>query len=246
MGRWRLYLRVLAVGLFGLQGVIHAQSVVVSGSQSAATARFQILDQRVVSFGQHSITFNRVAPPVFSAAAPTPTPAPPQQQYADYLNLTVFATVYDGRYTIAQWFNGDQNLVVASNVNFDYVTDLYGFAEGDTFYGLVAFVGDESSSDADPTTAAWLAQARAALPAGGTPGYLVLSGTECADVVQSLDALHSYYGANKDVLVQQYLQRKAAYAAQLLELKLHPPARPNTVINYWPIKSSVYPTGSNQ
>jgi len=90
-----------------------------------------------------------------------------------------------------------------------------------------------------------LKQARNALPAT-VPGYTVVSGTATADVLQGLDALQVYFEANKNALVQAYSVQQAQFAAEQLQLKLNPPVRPNTVINYWPIKSSVYPTGSNQ
>jgi hypothetical protein len=136
-------------------------------------------------------------------------------------------------------------MVAVSNIDFGYVAGLYGFVEGDTFYQIIAFLGDESSTSADPETAAWLKQAQNSLPAT-IPGYLIVSGTATADVLQGLDALDIYFGVNKNALVQAYTVRQEQFTAEQLQLKLHPPVRPNTVINYWPIKSSVYPTGSNQ
>jgi hypothetical protein len=75
---------------------------------------------------------------------------------------------------------------------------------------------------------------------------VIVSGTATADVLQGLDALDVYFGANKTALVQAYTAQQAQYAAEQLQLKLHPPVTPNTVINYWRIKSSVYLPPSNQ
>jgi hypothetical protein len=244
MGR-RSFRRLLMAGLLFWPCIGFGQSATESGSQSAATTvNFQILDQRTVSFGQHTVTLNRVAPPVFPAAVATPTPAPPPQ-YANYDFLLFWATVYDGKLTVLRWGNGEASMVAVSNVDFDYVAGMYGFVEGGTFYQILPFLDDESSADADAETAGWLKQAREALPPL-VPGYVIVSGTAIADVQQGLDALDIYFGANKSALVQEYNQRQATYAAEALQLKLHPPVRPNTVINFWPIKSSVYPTGSNQ
>jgi hypothetical protein len=73
-----------------------------------------------------------------------------------------------------------------------------------------------------------------------------VSGTASPDDLQELDALHSYFSANSASIIQAYRQQQARNAALALQLKLHPPVRPSTVINYWPIKSGVYLTGSNQ
>jgi hypothetical protein len=240
----RLFRRLLTAGLLFWPSIGFAQSASVSGSQStAASVQFQILDQRSVSFGQHTVTLNRVTPPVFPAPVATPTPAPPQR-YANYDFLLFSATVYDDKLTVLQWFYGGESMVAVSNLNFDYVAGLYGFVEGDTFYQIIAFLDNESSADADPQMAAWLKEARQALPPL-VPGYIIVSGTASADVLQGLDALDVYFGANKSALVQAYNRQQAQFAAEALQLKLHPPVRPNTVINYWPIKSSVYPTSSN-
>jgi hypothetical protein len=244
MGR-RFFRRLLTAGLLVWPYIGFAQSAIVSGSQSTAAAvHFQILDQRSVSFGKHTVTLNMVAPPVFPPPVATPTPAPPPQLYANYDFLLFSATVYDGKLTVLHWFYGGESMVAVSNLNFDYLCTLYGFAEGDTFYEIIAFLDNESSADADPQTAAWLKQARQALPPV-VPGYVIISGTASPDVIQGLDALHVYFGANKSALVQAYNRQQTQWAAEQLQLKLHPPVRPNTVINYWPIKSSVYPTGSN-
>jgi hypothetical protein len=245
MGR-RFFRCLLTAGSLLAPCIGSAQSATVSGTIGTASAvQFQILDQRTVSFGQHTVTLNRVAPPVFPTPVATPTPTPPRQLYANYLFLSFFATVYDGKFTVLQWWDGGQNMLAVSNINFDYLSSLYGFAEGDTFYQILAFLDDESSTDADAETAGWLTQARKTLPPL-VPGYIIVSGTASAEVLQGLDALNVYFGANKSALVQAYNRQQAQFAAEALQLQLHPPVRPNTVINYWPIKSSVYPTGSNQ
>jgi len=73
-----------------------------------------------------------------------------------------------------------------------------------------------------------------------------VSGTATAEEAQALNDLHGYYAANSAGLIQTYTQKQAQWAAQLLQLQLNPPVRPNTVINYWPIKSSIYRTGAGQ
>ncbi len=243
----RFFLCLLTICIFLLtRRSDFGQTVSLTGTQSvAASVHFQILDQRSVSFGKHTITLNRVAPPVFPEPVATPAPTPLPQRYANYVFLTFFATVYDSKLTVLQWFYGENSLIAVSNLDFDYTSTLYGFPEGDTFYGLVVFHEDSSIKDADPQTAAWLRQAQAALPQP-VPGYIVISGSAGTDTLQGLDALHVYFGAHKDALVQAYTQQQSQFAAEQLHLKLYPPVKPAEVINYWPIKSGVYPTQANQ
>jgi hypothetical protein len=131
-----------------------------------------------------------------------------------------------------------------TNIDCNYL-DIFGFIEGDTFYEIFMALDNESAAQADPATAAWLAQARAALPAN-VPKYIIVSGTASPDELQELDTLHSYFSANSVSIIQAYRQQQTRNAALALQLKLHPPVRPNTVFNYWPIKSSVYPPSSNR
>ena len=248
MAGQRFFLCLSIIGFLCVPHLTQGQSAVASGSSIAApTASFQILEQRKVNFGQHSVTLNRVTTPVFPApvviSSPVPTPLPsPSFQYD---RLVFFgAIVYDHQYTVVRGFERNQELVVVSNIDFDYLSIL-GFVQGDTFYDIFMALDIQSSKDADSITALWLAQARASL-SGTTPAYVIVSGSASADEIEDLNALHSYYAANSAALVQAYQQQQAANAARALQLKLHPPRRPNTVINYWPIKSSVYLKGSHQ
>ncbi len=242
----RLFLCLLTAGWLIAPHIGLGQSV----SQSGTAVRFQILYQKRVYFGQHSITLNRVAPPVFPPPVPTPTPAPvsppPNSAPAvEYDELLFFgATVYDHQFTVVEGFDQNPTLAAVSNVDFD-VFGIFGFALGDTFYDIFMALDDESSKDADPVTAGWLAEARGGLSAS-VPGYIIVSGTASAQDIQDLNALHTYFAENGSALVQQYKQEQAENAARALQLKLHPPVRPNTVINYWPIKSSVYLPVSSQ
>jgi hypothetical protein len=170
---------------------------------------------------------------------------PSPWQGVEYDQLLFFsATVYDHQFSVIQRFNGDNGWTAVTNIDCNYL-DIFGFAEGDTFYEIFMALDNESAAQANAATAAWLEQARAALPAN-VPKYIIVSGSASPDDLQELDALHSYYSANSVSIIQAYRQQQARNAALALQLKLHPPVRPNTVIDYWPIKSRVYLTGSNQ
>jgi hypothetical protein len=232
--RLRLGIRIALLSFSSCAAIAQMAASGSNGSASPSAVQFQILDQRTVNFGQHSVILNRIAPPTFPV--PTPTPVPPTPPlFAHFMSATVFATVYDGQYTVFGWFGDTENVIAVSNVNFDYLGGLYGFVQGDDFYQLTPFLEDASSSNADPQITAWLAQARSAL-SPTVPGFIIVSGNASPDFLQTLNAVHSYFAHNSASIISSYTQRQAAYAASELQAKLHPAPRPNTVINYWKIK----------
>jgi hypothetical protein len=237
---------LLTAGWLLSPSLSHAQSA-SSGTSQGVAGSFQILNQRKVYFGQHSVTMNRIAPPNLPTLPPAPTPAPIQipASVVNFGMMIFSATVYDHQYSVIQRFDGDQTVVAVSNIDFSLFTTQGSFIEGNSYYELIIALDEESTADNDPTTAAWLTQAQGTLPAS-TPSYVVVSGTASADDVAGLNAIHSYYAANSTDILQAYQQLQARNAAAALQAKLHPPRRPNTVINYWPIKSAVYRPGGAQ
>jgi hypothetical protein len=236
----RLFLCLLTAGWLLSLSFSNAQTV-ASGNGQGVAGSFQILNQRQVYFGQHSVTLNRIAPPHLPVLPPAIAPAPIQvpASVVNFGMMIFSATVYDHQFSVIRQFDGDQRVVAVSNIDFSYFTTQASFIEGDSYYDLFIALDEESSSAADPVTSAWLAQARGTLPAN-TPSYVVVSGTASADDVAGLNAIHSYYAANSTGILRAYQQLQAQNAATAQWLKLHPPRRPNTVINYWPIKSAVY------
>ena len=246
-GPWRTrFLLMLACLVFASGGL--AQSVSTSGTQAAS---FHILDQRTVYFGQHAVTLNLVEPPTAPipvaspASGPAVPPPRPTRVVADDELLFFLATVYDHQFTVLDWADGNNELTAVSNIDFTYLTTNDDFIAGNMFYEVMPVVDEESSTNADPMIASWLARARSTLPAGA-PGYVIVSGTASAEEVQTLNELHGYYGVNGAALMQAYQQRRAAEAAQALQLKLHPRTRPDTVINYWFIRGNANSPSSNQ
>ncbi len=218
----------------------------VQTGSGPTNVQFQILDQQRVYFGRHSVTYNRITPPVFAAPIATPAPVPPPGPAYDSLDLMLCgATVYDGQFTVLQRLDENPGLVVVANFDFDWLTSSEGFVAGDTFYEMIVAMDNESSADADPVTMGWLTQARSSL-SPAVPGYIVVSGTASSDDVQALNGLLAYFQSNSQELLSEYQRIQAQYATALRQQKLHPGARPDTVINYWPIKSAVYLTGSGQ
>ena len=86
-------------------------------------------------------------------------------------------------------------------------------------------------------------------PAGSFSGkrseYLLVNTekeTPPPEALAPLDALHTYYDANRELLAEGYARREAERIAQEQWLKEHPQVPKDTVINFWPKRSRNYPT----
>ena len=63
-----------------------------------------------------------------------------------------------------------------------------------------------------------------------------------AEALAPLDALHTYYDANRERLAEESARREAERIAHEQWLKEHPTVPKDTVIKFWPKKSRNYPT----
>ena len=224
---------------------------------ASPTVPMQIVEQHRVYVGSHSIIYNRVAPPVFPVPAvqvrPAATPSPQYLAWVQarelkaYKFLMLGATVYDHQFTVLRWSNGDQWVRAISNVDFNYFCGLMEFETADTIYDYFMMASNETTDSSDGQTLTWLAQARQQLPSSVT-GYIILEGNAAnnPEALADLDAIHTYFSSNKEKIISDYQQRTAAWAKQERWNKSHPPVQHDTVINLWPVKSSVYLKGANQ
>ena len=157
-----------------------------------------------------------------------------------YKMLFVSATVYDHRFTRLSWYGaGTPELSVFVDYDFNLFSGVGTIETSDTLYMLIFGLGND--------TADALAQLGeqppdlSSFPADHS-GYQVITGSpdDHPDDVAQLGALCTYYNANQTQLATAYQQAQAAQAAQAQWLKEHPPVQPNTVVNFWPVKSNVY------
>ncbi len=154
--------------------------------------------------------------------------------------LGLSATVYDHQFTEVRCYDGGvPTLRAYINIDFAYFTTVTTLETADTVYDLLFAWSND--------TAASLVQAGqtppnlSAFPAGRS-SYQIIAGDANAqpDALAALNALCLYYDANSAQMVAAYNQRQAYNAAYQQWQAAHPPQTPNTVINYWPVKSQVY------
>ena len=247
-----------------------AQLTPAPSNSGSAVINYQVLNSRKVNAGNHFVTFNRVAPVVFPKLAPQALPTPPPsltpqelQAIQDWENkphiwIMIEATVYDNQTTDLRWYyNGHQTIHALSNINFDYLTSFPELETANAVYEYWIMVSDDTSTSpyADPSAIAWVKKARQQLPnlianPNRRSSYFIAEGDTSNpatnDGILALNALHAYYDANSSTLIPSHQKAMADYAAKQQNLKDHPPKPKDSVVNFWPVKSSVYLKGANQ
>ncbi len=240
----------------------------------------QVLDQQQVTIGTHTITFKRIAPPVFPDATSTPpSQTPPTTRITNrasravparrtssrapeiarlaqsdaggdeekpYKMLLLSATVYDHRFTEVRWNDGAGAALRAYvNIDLRYFTTVANLETDDAVYDLVFAWGDDT---ADSISRAGRQPPNLAAFPPGRSSYQIVAGDASArpDALAALDALCIYFDAHGARMVADYNQQQADNAAHRQWLRDHPPAQPDTVIHYWPLKSRVYTNPSHQ
>jgi hypothetical protein len=232
-------------------------SVLQTGTSStnAPAISYRILQQRRVYRGDHSVTYNLVAPPVLPkrslAAAPTPVTLTSEEEQTEmrleqkeWKLFTFSAVIYDNRVTEVSWGNQGQYRAY-SNIDFNQFCGTQ-YVETDTTVYDLFFMPFNESSEYDPDTAKRLPSREAFSPTR----FEYILDESCpappAEDIAALDALHVYYNANSQKLAADYAKRVADQHAQELWRKAHPAVPKDAVVNFWPIKSSVYLGSGNK
>ncbi len=216
---------------------------------------FQVLGTTTINLGNRSAIYNLVAPPLLP---PTPTPEPPttppltaeQMQALEAQlpppkkNVALFlsASVYDHQITRLSWSDENGRHVAFSNLDFNYFTGPGFFETADTSYFLLMGIGNETREGA----AANNVQLPALSQFSPTQSqYIVVqdgSNPPTAESLKWIDDTHTYFDANKQRMIDSYNKLVADNLARAQWLKDHPPVPQNTVINFWPVQSTNYPT----
>ena len=221
-----------------------AQEPAAAGNSEPLLENLRVLQRTEIKRGDHSIIFQRVAPPP-SAAPSTPTPVPvaktlsaqeleAQQRREAKQHAVLFfsATVLDNRVTELRWSEEGKEYRAFSNIDFRYFSGMGEIETANTIYTLMlALESGTAETLAERTREfphiAVLPKDRAAwVPANG-------SGPTNSAGMTALDAIHPYYDAHREALIRAYGEREAARAEAERQLREHPPVRKDTVITYW-------------
>jgi len=224
---------------------------------------FEVRQTSRINLGSRTAIFNLVVPPILP---PAPVPAVPvnaqpptaeQLQAAEarmqkeYVVLFFTAMVIDRSVTALSWQHEGQQYRAFSNVDFNYFCGVHEIETADSVYWLLMGAGDQTREQAEAerteAVAHGLAQFAVPIPQRAEfsvtrSEYVVAGGTagESNGAFKWLDALHVYFDAHRDRLIADHTTREAARIVREQWLKNHPPVPQDTVINFWPVKSTNY------
>jgi hypothetical protein len=224
----------------------------------APPIKFKVLQSKRIDQGGRSLFLNEVAPPLLppvpatvasaaNAGAVELTPEEVRTAAKKQELLSLSATVYDRQVTEVHLAAGDRDITIFTNIDFNLLAGQSSFETDDTLYTMLIGLGNETREHVEAivpgaTQPGGLENTVKTIP---TPDsfsqirseYIVAEGAESGQlpdgVLQALDALHSFYDANKQRLADEYARREIERVEQEQWLKEHPPVPKNAVINYW-------------
>lgn len=206
----------------------------------------RVLESVEVDLGDRSVFYNRVKTPALKpqpkpvAQAPAAVEAEPTAEElaelaawnakADFM-LFLSCTVYDEAVTEIHWQHEGGDYAIWSGIDFNHLRGAAGFETERARFTLFLGIGDESSESANVT-----------IPGVPTGEYRIVSfppGGISPEVVLAMDELHAFYNQHQEQLRQAYELSEAKRLEQEAWDRANPPVPKDTVINYFPIRSSV-------
>ena len=228
-------------------------------NKNAMSAPVVILDTQEVELGDRKITYHRVETPLLKpepvklAAAPVeevPMTAEEEAEWrkweAKFQYYPFFGvTVYDGKYSEIRWRDEEQENVAWSNVNFLHFCPL-GDLETESAYYMVMLMGWETTTKEvlELNASAQSSMELTPLPPATLP-LLVKAGPKwqaagplSENAKRAMNDFHEYYRIHGTQMAVDYAKREADAKAHEEWVKAHPPIPQDTVITYFPIRST--------
>ncbi len=220
---------------------LRAQSPANPAAAAPPERNFQVLKRTEIKRGDRTIIFQRVAPPQASPSAPAPvTPALSAQELAAQERraakqprvLFFSATVLDRTLTELRWFDEAGPHRAFSNIDFQVFSGMGEIETADTIYTLMLAL---ESGPAEALAERTRDFPQIALLPHDRSAWLLAegAGSPTTPMMSALDAIHPFYDANREALIQSHAQREAARAERERALREHPAVKKNTVISYW-------------
>jgi len=263
-----LTLATVVVGALFVATSLRAEEV---QSDKEQPRQLRVLDSQEVNMGSRSIIYNRVETPVLKpqpAAIEQPTVSvaehvPTAEELAEmrrweamnHVSLLLSCTVYDNQLTEVRFRHGDSEVVFWSTINFNSLSQLMDLQIKDTYYNIFMAVGDSTKGEFDQQNAELLRTGRSDLvsiwpngllksvhASGKSAWHITSKGSIPPEALLAIEDLHSHFDANRDALIAQHAEREAARIAHERWIQENPPQPKDTVIQFFPIRSSHSPT----
>lgn len=250
----------LAATMVGI-GFLHAQPIKADASMSPFPVR--ILDSQEVDFGDHTITYNLIETPTLKSqptleAVPQKVKEPilTAEELAEarrweslrYECLGGSVTVLNGVGSEFRIWTPEGETVALSSIDFNFLQCFWNFERDGVYYSTLFCASDYSpeafaeAKQADPKWATQLGEFPKT--SFGMSHFLVISapkGVAGENAIQALEDLHAYFDENRTQLHAAYEESEKARLAQEKWVRENPPVLKDTIINFFPIRSSTHP-----
>lgn len=246
---------LLIAALIGAIG-LHAQEVAMSGSASVS---LKVLDSQEVDLGDRKIIYNLVETPKLkpesvaispvadAEAAVVPAVLEQHEGWTAKAQESYFfsVTVYDRNFSEVRWWEDRKENVVWSNVNFLHFGSFADVETPRACYSVMLRGWETSTAEArtfNATAQSYLGQM--ALPPAGLRrlvkvGPQWIAATSVSENAQRvMNDLHEYYRKHGAKLAADYAKAEADAKAHEAWTKANPPVPQDTIINFFPIRSS--------
>lgn len=233
--------------------------------------QLRVLDSQEVILGPRSIIYNRVeTPPLLPQPAPEERADSPNGEYLptaeemaeirrwetmNHVSMFLSCTVYDDQLTEVRFRHEDADITFWSTINFHHLSQMFELQTKDTDYVLMMWVGDSTTEELQEQNTEFRKTGRSDFlstpPAdlldvsrtGGRSTWRVTSdGAIPPEAQRAIADIHAYFDANREALISDRAEREAACSAHEQWLKDNPPQPKDTVIQFFPIRSSHSPT----
>lgn len=230
---------------------------------------FRVLERKEVDLGERKIIMNRVAPPVLQAQPveevrveterPQLSEAEIQEmmrryQEKEHRTIMLSATVYDRQFTELRWTYEGEQFLAYSSIDFNFMRGVTDFETDDAFYFFFLGIGNEDTETIEERNRlakeqGWEGYVETQIPEppAFTPGraeYAIVSDDPTTikrdEVFDPIDALHAYFEQNERRLRIEYQRTEALNEARKRYEAANPEEPKDTVINFWPVRGSVY------
>ena len=221
---------------------IHSQEQTAQANAEKPARNFQVLKRREVVVGDHTITYQLVAPPQTPApVAPTPaarvlSPAELEVQRRreakQHAVLFFSATTLDHRVTELRWLDNGKSYRAFSNIDFQTFSGLTEIETADAVCTLMmAFDTGTAEALAERTREV----PQLALLPNDRSAWLLMEGSaeEGASTVNAWDSIHRFFDAHREEMIRGHQQREVARAERERLERENPQPPKKTVISYW-------------
>lgn len=260
-------IRRLEWGSFVVVVLLFAETGFLTGNESdwRNEARKLIDSFEVITAGRSTLYERLETPELKPEAMPVPPPPAPTQaapkvseleemrrwESMDFVTLFLCCTVYDGQWTEVRFWHDQVEVVFWSTIDFQLFTPIIEFETSSACYSMFLATGSSTRPEFEEVHAGYgriggrdlvtpwpVELLRAASLSGRDEWRLVSPKRVSAFARRTIKELHSYYRKNSREIARRHAELEAEKRTQEELARINPLKPRNTLVEYFPIRSS--------